>query len=142
MTLELHPFGTYRVSSDLSSQNPGPVAFRSASRLHEGSWTNDLFGTATLLFGMGGYLQGEHGAHIQIRAAFEAGDGTRFFIEYISRGEMKSHAAGKTPVMLAGQIDIDPANARYAWLNHTQIVGRGMLTHDPLMQTYEMYALR
>ncbi|MGH6782838.1 MAG: hypothetical protein ACREB5_12125, partial [Sphingomonadaceae bacterium] len=126
----------------LSSKNPGPIAFRSASRLHEGSWTNELFGTATLLFGMGGYLQSEHGAHIQVRATFEAGDGTRFFIEYISRGEMTSHMTGNTPVMLAGQIDIDPANEKYAWLNHTQIVGRGMLTMDPVWQTYEMYVLR
>ena len=142
MTLTLKPFGTLRIFPDLTSQNPGPVAFRSASRLGAGEWRNDLFGVATMLFGMGTYLQSDSGAHIQIRAAFLLEDGARFYLEYVSRGVMETHQAGKTPVMLGGQIDIDPALDQYAWLNHTQIVGRGMLSLDPLVQEYEMGVLQ
>jgi hypothetical protein len=139
--LELKPFGTFKVYPDLSSQAPGPIAFRSASRLVAATWENDVFGAVTFLFGMGSYLEGNGGAHINIRAAMKTADDVRFYLDYISRGDMPSHAAGKSPVILAGQIDIDPANPNYSWLNHTQLVGRGMLTYDPLVQTYEMYVL-
>jgi hypothetical protein len=143
MGLELKPFGTFKVypGSGMTSQTPGPVAFRSASRLDGAHWENETFGAVSFLFGMGSYLQGEGGAHINIRAALKTGDGVPFYFEYISRGDMATHSAGKSPVILAGQIDIDPANPKYAWLNHTQLVGRGMLTYDPLVQTYEMYVV-
>jgi len=144
MGLTLRPFGTLKVypGVGMSSQAPGPIAYRSATRLDGAEWENDVLGRVTFLFGMGSYLQGESGAgHINIRAAMKTADDVRFYLEYISRGDIPSHSAGKTPVILSGQIDIDPANAKYAWLNHTQLVGRGMLTQDPLLQTYEMYVL-
>jgi hypothetical protein len=141
MALNLKPFGTFRVYPGLTSQTPGPVAFRSATRLDGAEWENDVFGRVKFLFGMGSYLHGAGGAHITIRAALQTSDDVRFFLEYNSRGDMASHAAGQSPVILAGFIDIDPANTKYAWLNHTQVVGRGMLTMDPLAQTYEMYVL-
>lgn len=141
MPLTMTPFGTYRVYPGPSSQHPGPVAFRSASRLDRAQWRNDIFGETRFLFGMGSYLHGQGGAHVTVRAAFETADNARFFLEYNSRGDLETHRIGKTPVILAGFIDIDPDNAKYAWLNHTQVVGRGMLTTDPQAQTYEMYVL-
>jgi len=143
MGLTLRPFGMFRIfpGVGMTSQTPGPVAFRSASRLDGATWENDVFGVTTFLFGMGSYLHGEGGAHVTIRAALKTEDDVRFYFEYISRGDMATHSVGKTPVILAGQIDIDPANAKYAWLNHTHLVGRGMLTLDPIVQSYEMYVL-
>jgi hypothetical protein len=142
MGLTLKPFGFLRIYPDMSSQTPGPLAYRSATRFHNATWENDTFGAAEFLFGMGSYLHGESGgAQVNIRAALRTQDGVRFYLDYIGRCDMPSHAAGKTPVIMAGQIEIDPANQKYAWLNHTQIVGRGMLTLDPLCQTYEMYVL-
>jgi len=141
MALTLKPFGTLKIFPGFTAQTPGPVAFRSATRLDAATWENDVFGAVTYLFGMGSYLQGEGGAHINIRAAFKTADGAPFYLDYISRGHMQSHVRGETPVILAGQIDIDPTNEKYSWLNHTQVVGRGMLTHDPLAQTYEMHVL-
>lgn len=141
MTLKLQPFGTYRVFPGVSSQHDGPIAYRSASRLDRAEWRNDIFGDVTFHFGMGSYLQGDAGAQVTVRAALETEDGVRFFFEYISRGDMQGHAAGKSPVILTGQIDIDPNSEKYGWLNHTQVVGRGMLTHDPIVQTYDLYLL-
>lgn len=143
MTLQLKPFGTLKFfpGTGMTLQTPGPVAFRSTTRLDRAEWENDTLGAVTFLFGMGTYLQGEGGAHIHIRTAMKTEDGVPFFLEYTSRGDMESHSAGKTPVILAGQMDIDPKNAKYAWLNHTHLIGRGMLTYDPLAQTYEMYAV-
>ncbi len=143
MRLTLKPFGVFKVfpTPGGTSQTPGPVAFRSASKFDNATWQNDTFGAVTFLFAMGSYLHGAGGAHINIRAALKTSDDVRFYFEYISRGDMTTHAEGKSPVILAGQIDIDPANEKYAWLNHTQLVGRGMLTQNPLCQTYEMYVL-
>lgn len=141
MALSLRPFGQMRVYPGLSSQHPGSVAFRSATRLDRVEWRNDVLGSATLHFGMGGYLQGSTAAQVNVRMALEAEDGVRFYLEYISRGDIATHSLGETPVFLAGQIDIDPDNEKYAWLNHVQVVGRGMLTRDPMCQSYEMAIL-
>jgi len=141
MALALRPFGQMQIYPDLSSQHAGPLAFRSASRLDRVEWHNDIMGSVTQHFGMGSYLVGSAAAHVTVRMALETEDGVRFFLEYISRGEMETHARGETPVMLAGQIEIDPDNEKYAWLNRVQIVGRGMLTRDPLCQSYEMAIL-
>lgn len=134
----LHPFGTMRVFPGLSVRHPGPLALRSATRLDRVEWHNDVLGEVAMEVGMGSYLQGAHVAHVTVRLALLIGDGTRFHLQYISVGEMESHIRGETPVMLAGQIEIDPENAAYAWLNRVQLVGRGMLTMDPVCQTYEM----
>lgn len=140
-SLHLRPFGTYRVFPGPSSQFKGPVAFRSSTRLDSATWKNDVLGDTRFLYGMGSYLHGSSGAHITIRAAMETADGVPFFFEYVSRGDMESHARGESPVVLAGFIEIDPSNERYAWLNHTHVVGRGMLRQAPTSQTYDMYAL-
>ena len=138
MALALRPFGQMQVYPGVSSQHGGPLAYRSATRLDRVEWRNDIFGSVMLHFGMGSYLQGAGAAQVTVRMAMETEDGVRFYLEYISRGDMETHARGETPIMLAGQIDIDPDNEKYAWLNRVQVVGRGMLTRDPMCQSYEM----
>lgn len=141
MALALRPMGQMRVFPGLSSQNPGPLAFRSATRLDRVEWRSDVLGAATLHFGMGSYLQGPGAAQVTVRLALETEDKVPFYFEYISRGNMALHMKGDAPIMLAGQFDIDPDNAKYGWLNHVQVVGRGMLTRDPMCQSYEMAIL-
>ncbi len=136
--MKLHPFGQMLVYPGLSLRYEGPLALRSTTRLDSLQWHSDLLGDVSMDIGMGSYLQGPHAAHVTVRMSLRTGDGTPFFFQYISVGEMESHIRGETPVMLAGQIEIDPANPKYAWLNHAQIVGRGMLTMNPVCQSYEM----
>lgn len=138
MAMELRPFGQMQIFPSASWQHPGPLGWRSATRLDRVVWHNDLMGSVSLNLGMGSYLQGPGAAHVTVRLALETQDKVEFFFEYISRGDMESHAQGRTPVILAGQIEIDPYNEKYAWLNRVQIVGRGMLTGDPLCQSYEL----
>ena len=141
MALVLRPIGQMRVFPGLTSQNPGPLALRSATRLDRVEWHSDIFGHATLHFGMGSYLMGPGAAQVTVRLALETEDKVPFYFEYISRGNMALHMTGDGPIMLAGQFEIDPDNAKYAWLNHVQVVGRGMLTRDPMCQNYEMAIL-
>lgn len=138
MTLQLRPLGIMRVFPGFWTSHDGPLAIRSATRIDSVEWSTDLLGDVTMEIGMGTYLQGPHAAHVSVQLALRAADGTQFFFKYISVGEMEPHIRGETPVMLAGQIEIDPANEAYAWLNRVQLVGRGMLTTEPLCQTYEM----
>jgi hypothetical protein len=49
---------------------------------------------------------------------------------------MRKHLTGEAAIFHAGQIEIDQENKKYAWLNHTQIIVQGMLTREPVCQTY------
>ncbi|WP_246623792.1 hypothetical protein [Sphingomonas colocasiae] len=141
MTMKLRPFGTLDVFPDFSVSHDGPIATRLAARLGRVDWRNDALGAVSLSVGMGSYLQGPHAAHVTVRMALKAGDGTPFFFQYVSVGDMAAHLRGEAPIMLTGQIEIDPAHPTLAWLNQVQLVGRGMLTMDPVCQSYEMAIL-
>lgn len=141
MTLALRPFGTMKVFPAISLRHAGPIAVRSTTRIDRVEWRTDAWGDATLHFGMGTYLHGPGAGHVNVRLALRTGDGVDFYFDYISRGDMDRHITGEAPIFLAGQIEIDPDNAKYAALNHVQFVGRGMLTRDPLCQTYDMAIL-
>ena len=138
MTLKLQSFGNMLVFPGAGQRHQGPLAIRFATKIGGIEWRTEILGDVSMEVGMGSYLQGPHGAHVNVRLGLKAGDGTPFFFQYISVGEMESHIRGETPVMLAGQIEIDPENEKYAWLNHVQLVGRGILSEDPLCQSYEM----
>lgn len=132
-TLVLHPKESWRGQK-------GPISDRSASLLGACRWECERFTlTATAAFGT--YWEGPGAAQVNVRVPLQDADGVLLFLEYLARGFMPTHQTGHTPVFMAGQIDTDPANAKYAWLNQTQVIGRGMLTQNPLAQTYEMYAL-
>lgn len=147
MSLVLKPFGTFRIFPTRSRQTPGPMGFRSASLLGSGIWENDLFSRAEMDFGMGSYLEGAGGdANVTVRAALRCEDGTNLFIDYVSRGHMQTHSTGESPVMLSGRIEVDPALEKYAWLNRTHVIGRGMLSFPPEckglpVQHYEMFVV-
>ncbi|OCC23409.1 hypothetical protein MB02_12400 [Croceicoccus estronivorus] len=138
MSIELHPFGNMLVYPERAIRHAGPLALRAEAHLAGVDWETDLLGKVSMEFGMGTYLQGAYAGHVTVRLALTAGDGTPFFFQYLSVGEMDSHIRGETPIFLTGQIEIDPDIEKYAWLNRVQFVGRGMLTHDPLCQAYEM----
>ena len=139
--LKLHPLGTLVLHPVESWRGqPGPISQRSASLIGKCSWDCERFNlTATNAFGT--YWEGPDAAQVSVRTVFKDVDGVFLFLEYLARNHMPTHSTGQTPGYLAGQVDTDPANEKYAWLNRTQVVGRGMLTYDPLVQTYEMYAL-
>jgi hypothetical protein len=138
--LKLIPLGTMILYPEQSCQGPGRISRRSASLIGKCTWESDRFSlTATNAFGT--YWQGPDAAQVSVRVAFKDEEGAFIFLEYLARNEIVSHSEGKTPGYLAGQIDTDPANEKYAWLNRTHVIGRGMITLDPVAQTYEMYAL-
>jgi len=139
--LKLHPLGTL-ILHPLESWRgqPSPISQRSASLIGKCIWDCDRFNlTATHAFGT--YWEGSDAAQVSVRTVFTDADGVFLFLEYLARNHMPTHSAGLTPGYLAGQIDTDPSNEKYAWLNRTHVIGRGMLAYDPLVQTYEMYAI-
>ncbi|WP_016745963.1 hypothetical protein [Rhizorhabdus wittichii] len=141
MSMALRPFGIMRIFPDFSVRHDGPIAMRLAARLGRLEWRNELLGDVSMHVGMGSYLQGAHAAHVTVRMSLQAGDGTPFYFQYISVGEMEAHLRGEAPVMLSGQIEIDPRHEDFSWLNRVQLVGRGMLSEMPLCQSYEMAIL-
>lgn len=118
---------------------PGPISQRSATLIGKCAWECDRFNlTASNAFGT--YWEGTDAAQVSVRVVLKDAKGVFVFLEYLARNHMPSHSAGETPGYLAGQVDTDPAKD-YAWLNRTQVVGRGILTQSPVTQTYEMHAL-
>lgn len=138
MALSLNPLGKLLVYPSGAVTYPGPIATRAAAPFDGAEWHSDLFGKAGMEVGMGSYLQGPYAARVTVRLSMRTADGVPFYLEYISVCDMDSHVRGEAPIWLAGQIEIDPANDKYAWLNRVQLVGRGMLSMDPICQAYEM----
>lgn len=141
MTLTLKPFGTMKVFPAISLRHPDPLAARSATRIDRVEWRTDVWGDATLQFGMGAYLRKPGAGQVNVRLALQTGDSVIFDFDYILRGDMDRHFTGEAPIFLAGQIDIDPESEKYAALNHVQFLGRGVLSRDPICQTYDMAIL-
>lgn len=138
MNLKLRPFGNLLVFPTGAISHPGPIATRAAAHLERVEWHNDTLGQVSMEIGMGSYLQGPYAAHVTVRMSLRTGDGVPFFLQYLCVGEMETHVRGETPIFFAGQIEIDPSIQKYAWLNRVQIVGRGILTMDPICQAYEL----
>lgn len=138
MTLQLHSLGQMLVYPTSSITIEGPLTRRAAAHLGSVDWQSEALGRVTLDIGMGSYLQGADAAQVTVRMMLRTEDGTALFFQYVSVGEMASHIEGITPIFLAGQIEVDPTNSGLAWLNRVQLVGRGMLTMDPVCQSYEM----
>ncbi|MEZ5709801.1 MAG: hypothetical protein R3E02_10480 [Blastomonas sp.] len=137
MTMELKPLGRMLVYPIRAIRHAGPLTIRTAAELGSVDWQSDLLGKVTMEIGMGSYLMGPTAGHVTVRLSLVTQEGEPFFFQYISVGEMEGHIAGKSPIWLSGQVEIDPAS-RHEWLNRVQLVGRGMFTHDPLCQAYDM----
>ena len=142
MPLQLAPMGTLTVYVERSwSFASGPLGGRSCSAFREVVWESDAL-SARSLWANGSYRNGPSVAEPNIRALLADRDGVLLYLDYVARIELASHIAGRSPAMMTGRIEVDDAVARYAWLNRTQVVGRGMLDMSAMTQTYEMYALR
>lgn len=136
--MEMHPLGTMRIFPRVNFRYDGPLATRSLTDFERVDWSTGLWGDVTMQSGMGCYLDGPGGAKIDGRIAFTTASGIPFLFQYISVGDMDTHITGETPIFLAGQLEVDCADANLSWLNHVQIVGEGMLTLEPLCQEYKM----
>ena len=78
---------------------------------------------------------------IEVRTMLRTREGALLFFHYVGRADLESHSAGTTPVITAGRVEA-PEPGPHAWLNDTQLVGKGMLDLTAGTQTYELYAPR
>ena len=92
--------------------------------------------------GSGGYMSGADVAQIEARIGFKDSAGVALFLDYITSASMPQLLAGKGPGYMTGRIDVSDAVEKYAWLNRTQIVGKCMVTFEPLTLNYELYTLK
>jgi hypothetical protein len=142
MPLSLAPLGTLTVHVERSwNFAQGPLGGRSCSAFREVVWEGDAL-SARSLWANGTYRNGPTIAEPHIRALLRDDAGVLLYLDYVARIELASHIEGRSPAMMSGRIEVDDAVARYAWLNRTQVVGRGMLDMRAMTQTYETYALR
>ena len=54
---------------------------------------------------------------------------------------MPTHRTGESPAYLAGRVDVDDSVKKYAWLNRTQVIGKGFFDKKEHGVLYEMYTL-
>ena len=150
MAIELEPLGRIDVHATASwSIAAGPRGTRSVTNFERVVWEGPVV-NATSRWANGTYLATEHVAEPNIRVFFETGDAepATLFLEYQARFAVDAAAReatgqptpGANPVYLAGRIETD--DARYAWLNATQIVGKGGFDAERLVLSYEVHALR
>ena len=150
MGLELDPLGRLDIHATASwSIDGGPRGTRSVTNFEKVVWTGPVV-SAESRWANGTYLATENVAEPQIRAYFETGDDepAGLFLEYRARFQVDAAAReatgqptpGANPVYLAGRIET--ADERYAWLNATQVVGKGGFDPERLVLSYEIYSLR
>jgi hypothetical protein len=133
--------GTLVVHIDRSWDFEGPLWGRSCSLFREATWECDEFRLRSL-WANGTYTRGADVAQVNVRAMFQGEGDLLVYVDYLARGDLPEHIAGRAPVVMTGRVEIDEQHARHRWLNRTQVVGRGMLDMALRTQTYEMYALR
>lgn len=138
--LKLLPLGQLALHIDQSWQMNGPIWTRSVSAMKYAEWSCELFRLRSL-WANGSYQMGKDVAQVTVRALFEDQDGVKLFLDYLVRTDMPLHVQGKHPVIMSGRIEADEAIEKYRWLNRTQVVGKGYLSQERRIQTYDMYAL-
>ncbi len=141
--LELDPMGTFVVylTPDHSWRIPeGPLGARSTTQFREIVWECDRL-SARSVWGNGTYRAGPRLLEVEVRTMLRTTDGELIFFQYVGRADFESHSAGDTPVISAGRVEA-PEPGPHAWLNDTQLVGKGMLDLTAGTQSYELYALR
>jgi len=142
MSLKLIPLGQIKVWSDPANvlAGPGPIHARSSSVFKRVQWRSDTFMFDSHI-GMGGFMAGPKVAQVDVRVALKDEDGVRLFLDYTSRTDIVAHTKGEAPAYLCGRVDVDDANGKYAWLNRTQIVGKGEFEPGEHAVVYAVYAL-
>jgi len=150
MSLELLPLGRLDIHATASwSIGSGPRGTRSVTNFERVVWEGPVV-NATSLWANGTYLATERIAEPNIRAFFETSDSepanlfleyrARFAVDERMRAETGQPTPGANPVYLAGRVETE--DARFEWLNATQIVGKGGFDVERLVLSYEVYALR
>ena len=142
MSLELVALGNLVIYAEESWQIPGgPRGLRSATSFREVQWSGGPI-EARSVWANGTYLSVGGVTEPEIRALFRCDEGELLFLHYHARfavGEAGT-APGNNPVYLAGRIETSAD--RFAWLNTTQVVGKGGFDPATLALTYEVHALR
>lgn len=138
--LKLLPLGQLALHVDQSWEMSGPIWTRSVTSMKVAEWNCDLFRLRSL-WANGSYQKGKDVAQVTVRALFEDQDGVRLFLDYLVRTDMPLHVQGRHPVIMSGRVEADEAIEKYRWLNRTQVVGKGYLSQENRIQTYDMYAL-
>lgn len=143
MAIELIPVGTLKVFSDPANvlEGDGPMHSRSSSVFKRALWEGDDF-TLDTHIGMGNFMMGKDVAQVEVRLAFRDADGVSIFLDYTARTSMSAHRTGEAPAYIAGRIEVDEKAKKYAWLNTTQIVGKGFFDKDVHGVVYELHALK
>jgi len=150
MALTLEPLGRLIVfATESFSIAGGPRGTRSATNFEKVLWTGPVL-QATSRWANGTYLATEFVAEPNIRVFFETNEDepASLFLDYRARFEIDRDlqqqtgqpSPGANPVYLAGRIET--TDARHAWLNATQIVGKGGFDIERLVLSYEIHALR
>lgn len=137
MTLELTGLGTLAVrTGDSWRFSRGPLGGRSVSILPGATWESERV-RAEAVWINGTYRSGREIAEVNVRAMLETDDGALLYLDYFGRFRPMQMASEGGPVIMSGRVDTD--DERYAWLNATQVVGKGQLADEVL--GYELYAL-
>ncbi|MGB0621474.1 MAG: DUF3237 family protein [Myxococcota bacterium] len=150
MSLTLEALGRLDIHATASWSIPdGPRGTRSVTNFEKVIWTGPVV-EAESKWANGTYLATEHVAEPRIRAYFETLEDAAggIFLDYRARFRIDAEAQAATgqptpgvnPVYLAGRIET--ADPRFAWLNATQIVGKGGFDAERLVLSYEIHALR
>ena len=150
MSLELQPLGRLDIHARESwSIAAGPRGTRSVTAFEKVIWRGPVL-NAHSLWANGTYLGTEHFAEPNIRALFETEEAepamlfleyrARFAVDEAVREQTGTLTPGSNPVYLAGRIETEAE--RHAWLNATQIVGKGGFDAERLVLSYEIHALR
>lgn len=148
--LELETLGRLDIhASESFSIRNGPRGTRSTTLFEKVVWTGDVI-RATSRWANGTYLASDRIAEPHIRIFFETDEESpaslfvdyraRFAIDLDAQRRTGQPSPGPNPVYLAGRIETD--DDRYAWLNATQIVGKGGFDAQRLVLSYEIHALR
>jgi len=143
MTLELVPLGRLRVWAALEKgiQGDGPICRRTITIFQRVLWETEHF-TLETASGSGAYTMGEEIAQIEVKVGFRDPEGTVVFLDYVARASMPLLTAGKAPAYMTGRVDVAESAPKYAWLNRTQIAGKGIVTLAPVTLDYEIFVLK
>ena len=142
MGIELEPMGSLVVYIDPASSwriPNGPLGARSTTQFRQVVWDSERI-AAKSVWANGTYRAGPRVLEVEVRTMLQTDDEELIFLSYVGRADFATHSAGKTPVMSAGRVEA-PEPGAYAWLNDTQLVGKGMLDLAAGTQSYEFYAL-
>ena len=122
----------------------GPKGTRSVSRFKNAKWVGDGI-RAESLWGNGTYTSSPEGiVEVTVRFLFETDDDALLYVDYLARFDWDEQASGVVagPIM-TGRIETN--DERYAWLNKTQLIGKGSFEDGSgstaMQMQYVLYAL-